>query len=61
MPSPKGYKRDYKEEWATAKKRGEDKGNAERHVARRAEQKLGAVIPSTVRTLTIVCHFQRWI
>ena len=45
MPSPKGYKRDYKEEWATAKKRGEDKGNAERHVARRAEQKLGAVHP----------------
>lgn len=45
MPSPNGYHRDYTEEWKTAKKRGEDKGNAERHVARRAEQKRGAVHP----------------
>lgn len=45
MASSPGYKRDYHEEWKTAKKRGEDKGNAERHVARRAEQKRGAVHP----------------
>lgn len=40
MPSPKGYKRDYKQEAKTAKKRGEqgtgsDSGSAQRHRARR--------------------------
>jgi hypothetical protein len=45
MPSPPGYHRNYKHEWATAKKRGEDKGNAERHVARRLEMKKGLVHP----------------
>lgn len=48
MPSPPGYKRDYKEEEKTAKARGEtDKGStsgdAERHRARREMMKLGAV------------------
>lgn len=40
MPSPKGYKRDYKQEAKTAKKRGEQgtgssSGSAVRHRARR--------------------------
>ena len=43
MPSSPGYKRDYKQEEKTAKARGEDKGNAERHKARRIELKKGLV------------------
>lgn len=45
MPSSPGYVRNYKREEATAKARGEDKGNAERHVARRYEAKRGLVKP----------------
>jgi hypothetical protein len=45
MPSAPGYKRDYKQEEKTAKARGEDVGNAERHVARRLEMKKGLVHP----------------
>ena len=43
MPSSPGYKRNYKQEELTAKRRGEDKGNAERHKARRLEMKKGLV------------------
>lgn len=48
MPSSKGYKRDYKREAATAKKRGEqgtgsDSGSAQRHRARRKLLKKGKV------------------
>jgi len=43
MPSSPSYHRNYKQEEKTAKKRGEDVGNAERHKARRVELKLGAV------------------
>jgi 5-methylcytosine-specific restriction endonuclease McrA len=45
MASPPGYKRNYKEEEKTAKARGEDVGNAERHKARRLELKKGLVRP----------------
>lgn len=41
MPSSAGYKRNYKEEWATAKKRGEDADNAQRHRARYKMEKEG--------------------
>ena len=48
MPSSPGYKRDYKQEYATAKKRGEvgtghDSGSAERHRLRRMAIKKGMV------------------
>lgn len=48
MPSSPGYKRNYKQEYATAKKRGEvgtgsDSGNAKRHKARRKMEKEGRV------------------
>lgn len=50
MPSSPGYVRDYAQEYATAKKRGEvgtghDSGNAERHRLRRKAVKLGMVRP----------------
>lgn len=50
MPSSPGYKRNYKQEYATAKARGEvgtgsDSGNAKRHRARRAMLKEGRVKP----------------
>lgn len=48
MPSSKGYVRDYKQEYRTAKKRGEvgtgsDSGSAKRHRLRRKMLKLGLV------------------
>jgi 5-methylcytosine-specific restriction endonuclease McrA len=48
MPSPKGYKRDYKQEAKTAKRRGEQgtgssSGSAKRHRARRKMLKAGKV------------------
>lgn len=48
MPSSKNYVRDLKQEYATAKARGEigtgsDSSNAKRHRARRAALKLGLV------------------
>lgn len=48
MPSPTGYVRNYKHEYATSKQRGEqgtgsDSGGAERMRARRAAMKLGMV------------------
>ena len=48
MPSSPGYSRDYRQEYKTAKARGEvgtgsNSGNAERHKARRAALKLGMV------------------
>lgn len=48
MPSSPGYKRDYDQEYRTAKKRGEigtgsDSDNAKRHRARRKALKLGLV------------------
>lgn len=45
MPSNPGYKRDYQQEEVTNKRRGGDKDNAERHVARRLEMKRGLVHP----------------
>jgi 5-methylcytosine-specific restriction endonuclease McrA len=45
MPSSNGYVRDYKREWANAKKRGEGKDNADRHRLRYAATKLGMVKP----------------
>jgi 5-methylcytosine-specific restriction endonuclease McrA len=50
MPSSKNYVRDYKQEDKTAKARGErdagpDGGDAKRHRARYAMQKLGMVKP----------------
>ena len=50
MPSSPGYKRDYKQEYKTAKERGEvgtgaDSGNAKRHRARRKLEKEGKVKP----------------
>jgi len=51
MPSSPGYVRDYQQEYATAKKRGEngaghDSGNAERHRLRRRAIKRGMVKPN---------------
>ena len=43
MPSAPGYKRDYKQEWATAKARGEGDDNAQRHRARYEMEKAGKV------------------
>lgn len=43
MPSSKNYKRDYKQEWATAKARGEGEDNAQRHRARYEMEKAGKV------------------
>lgn len=48
MPSSKNYVRDYKQEYKTAKSRGEvgtgsDSGNAKRHALRRKALKLGMV------------------
>jgi 5-methylcytosine-specific restriction endonuclease McrA len=48
MPSSEGYKRNYKQEYKTAKARGEigtgsDSGNAKRHRLRRKALKLGMV------------------
>lgn len=50
MPSPKGYKRDYKQEAKTAKRRGEQgvgskSGSAKRHRARRKLLKKGKTKP----------------
>ena len=46
MPSSKNYKRDYKQEWATAKARGEDADSAMRHRARYQLEKEGKVHPN---------------
>jgi hypothetical protein len=46
MPSSKGYKRNYKQEWAAAKKRGEDVDNNTRHRARYEMEKAGKVAPN---------------
>ena len=48
MPSSAGYRRDYKQEYKTAKRRGEigtgsNSGNAKRHRLRRKMLKLGLV------------------
>jgi hypothetical protein len=43
MPSSKNYVRDYGQEAKTAKQRGEDKDNAQRHRARYAMEKAGKV------------------
>lgn len=43
MPSAPGYKRNYKQEWKTAKGRGEGKDNAARHRLRRLATKKGIV------------------
>lgn len=48
MPSPEGYKRDYKQEYKTAKRRGEvssgsNGDNAKRKAARRKLEKEGKV------------------
>ena len=50
MPSSKNYKRDYDQEYKTAKSRGEvgtgsDSGSATRHRARRKMEKAGKVKP----------------
>jgi hypothetical protein len=50
MPSSPGYKRDLKQEYRTAKARGEvgtgsDSANAKRHRARRKALRLGLVKP----------------
>lgn len=51
MPSSPNYVRDYATEWKTAKKRGEDKGNAQRHKLRREAVKLGMVKPKDGKDL----------
>lgn len=50
MPSSKNYKRDYKQEYATQKSRGEsgtgsDSDNAKRHRARREALAAGKITP----------------
>lgn len=46
MPSSKNYVRDYKQEQATAKARGEQADNAQRHRARYELEKAGKVKPN---------------
>lgn len=51
MPSSPNYKRDYKQEYASQKARGEsgtgsDSGNAQRHRARRTMEAKGLVKPN---------------
>lgn len=43
MPSSKNYKRDYEREAATAKSRGENQDDAQRHRARYEMEKAGKV------------------
>lgn len=43
MPSSKNYKRNYEQEAATAKARGENKDDAQRHRARYEMEKAGKV------------------
>ena len=45
MPSSPNYVRDYTQEWKTATKRGELKGNRQRHKLRRQAVKAGMVKP----------------
>lgn len=51
MPSSSGYVRDYKREWANAKKRGEGEDNAARHRLRYQATKLGMVKPKDGKDL----------
>lgn len=51
MPSSAGYKRNYSQEWATAKKRNEDEDNAARHRLRRKAVKAGMVKPKDGKDL----------
>lgn len=46
MPSSPNYKRDYKTEAATAKARGENADDAQRHRARYAMEKAGKAAPN---------------
>jgi len=46
MPSSKSYKRNYDQEWKTAKARGEGEDNAQRHRARYEMEKAGKVSPN---------------
>lgn len=45
MPSSKNYQRDTKQEWKTAKERGEDDRNRERHRVRYRLEQEGKVKP----------------
>lgn len=51
MPSSGGYVRNYKREWANAKKRGEGDDNAARHRLRYQATKLGMVKPKDGKDL----------
>ena len=51
MPSSRGYVRNYDQEWKTAKQRGEDVGNAQRHKLRRKAVKAGLVKPKDGKDL----------
>lgn len=56
MPSSEGYKRNYSQEYKTAKSRGEngtgsDSGDAKRHRARRKALKLGMIKPGDGKDL----------
>lgn len=51
MPSSPGYVRDIKQEEKTAKARGDDVKNAERHQARRLAVKKGLVKPGDGKDL----------
>lgn len=48
MPSSPNYKRDYKQEYATAKARGEDKDANQRNKARRAYEAENGKLPAGV-------------
>lgn len=56
MPSSENYKRDYNQEYKTAKERGENgtgsnSGDAKRHRARRKALKLGMIKPGDGKDL----------
>lgn len=56
MPSSPGYERDYKQEYKTAKARGEagvghNSGNAVRNRARRKAIKLGLISPNSKKDI----------
>ena len=48
MPSSPNYKRDYKQEYATAKKRGEVEDSNTRHKARREFEKKHGDLPTHI-------------
>lgn len=59
MPSSKNYVRNYKQEWKTAKRRGEDVGRNTRGRARYEMEKAGVVEPNDGKDVGHVVALKR--